>query len=319
MRSHAVRQLAPFVLLFLVFTVIFATRPLVAGAAPVFLTTQGSKFMYQGQTVLLRGENFNNEPANSCCGGPDINLINAGQSDYAQIHTLGANHIRFGMDYAWYSSNKTQFFSVLDQHVAWAAQYQLWVYFVLYMVPGGASGGYDQSHANGYCIWSDCPTASTNQNLMNTFWSDMATHFASNPNVLGYDLFNEPAPPSLSEWVSFGSRLYNTVTAVDHNHIVIIEDTGGSDLSGFTQTTQVAYSVHHYAGGDNLPSGEPANTPLIIGEFGGLRTDSTAVSFTSTEISRYNSLGISWSHFVMREDAAGFRLPRLGRPWRGDQ
>src|SRR5205823_12042007 len=77
MRSHAVRQLAPFVLLFLVFTVIFATRPLVAGASPVFLTTQGSKFMYQGQTVLLRGENFNNEPANSCCGGPDINKINA--------------------------------------------------------------------------------------------------------------------------------------------------------------------------------------------------------------------------------------------------
>src|SRR5439155_1224751 len=103
--------------------------------------------------------------------------VGYGHVDYRGRKSTDVNRrVSSGMDYAWYASNKTQFFSVLDQHVAWAAQYQLWVYFVLYMVPGGASGGYDQSHANGYCIWSDCPTASTNQNLMNTFWSDMATH-----------------------------------------------------------------------------------------------------------------------------------------------
>src|SRR5580693_6254425 len=137
-----------------VLATIFGTAVLQAVAAPSFVTTQGSQFMYQGQRVLLRGENFNNEPALACCGGPDLNLVNEVQSDYTQAHQLGANVIRWGIDYNWYATNRTQFFSVLDEHMIWAAENQLWVYFVDFIPPGGSSGGFDQSAAHGYCIWS---------------------------------------------------------------------------------------------------------------------------------------------------------------------
>ena len=282
--------------------------PLRATAAASYVTTSGSKLMYQGQPIALRGVNFNNEPALACCGGPDINLINANQSDYAQAHSLGVNHLRWGIDYNWYAANRTQFFSVLDQHMAWAAQYQLWVYLVDFIPPGGSSGGFDQSAAKGYCIWSDCATSGANQTLLNNMWQDIATHYANNPTIVAYDVMNEPAPPADSEWHSLATRLYNTLTAADPNHLVIIEAPLSNDLSLFTQTSRVIYSVHHYPGGDNFPTGTPANTPMIVGEFGDVRTSSTAVSFVSSEVSRYNAAGVNWTYFIWREDPVGFGL-----------
>jgi PKD repeat protein len=299
--------------------------PLQVGAAPTYVTTQGSQIMYQGRAIALRGVNFNNEPALglTCtgCGASDINLINANQSDYAQAHQLGANHLRWGIDYNWYAANRTQFFSVLDQHMAWAAQYQLWVYLVDFIPPGGSTGGFDQRYpAN--CIWSDCPTSGTNQNLLNAMWQDIATHYANNPTILGYDVMNEPAPPNDSEWATLATRLYTTITAADPNHLVIIEAPLSNDLSQFTQTSRVVYSVHNYPGGDNYPTGTPANTPLIVGEFGDQRTSATAVSFVTTEISRYNAAGVNWTYFVWREDPAGFGLyvdpaGDFTQPWPG--
>jgi PKD repeat protein len=303
-----IRKLSLLVLGFLGLAGIVIAGPLAVSASPSYVTTQGSKLMYQGQPIVLRGVNFNNEPALACCGGPDINLINANQADYAQAHQLGANHLRWGIDYNWYASNRTQFFSVLDQHLAWAAQYQLWVYLVDFIPPGGSSGGFDQSASKGYCIWSDCSTSATNQTLLNNMWQDIATHYANNPTVVGYDVMNEPAPPSDSEWASLATRLYNTITTADPNHFVIIEAPLSNDLSLFNQTSRVVYSVHHYPGGDNFPTGEPANTPLLIGEFGDQRTSPTAVTFVANEISRYEAAGISWTHFVWREDAQGFGL-----------
>jgi PKD repeat protein len=283
-------------------------RAATAAGATSFVTTQGSSLMYQGQHIVLRGVNFNNEPALACCGGPDINAINAVQSDYAQAHALGVNHLRWGIDYNWYAANRTQFFSVLDQHMAWAAQNQLWVYLVDFIPPGGSSGGFDQSAANGYCIWSDCAGGAANQTLLNNMWQDIAQHYANNPTILGYDVMNEPAPPSDTQWATLATRLYNTLTAADPNHLVIIEAPLSNDLSLFNITSRVIYSVHHYPGGDNFPTGTPANTPMIVGEFGDQRTSSTAVTFVTSEISRYNAAGVSWTYFVWREDPQGFGL-----------
>jgi len=279
-----------------------------AHAAASYVTSSGSNLMYQSSRIVLRGVNFNNEPALACCGGPNINSINVNQTDYARAHSLGANHVRWGLDYNWYSSNKTQFFSVLDQHLAWAAQNQLWVYLNDFIPPGGSSGGFDQSAAHGYCIWSDCGSSANNQTLLNNMWQDIATRYANNPTVVGYDLMNEPNPPADSQWHAFATRMYNTITAADPNHLVIIEAPLSNDLSLFSQNTRVVYEVHHYPGGDNFPNQTPANTPMLVGEFGDRKSSSTAVSFVSSEITRYNAAGASWTFFVWREDPSGFGL-----------
>ena len=84
-----------------------------------YLTVSDGKLVYEGQDVVLRGENFNNEPALSCCGGPDIDLINSNIADYEQASgVLGENVIRFGLDYAWYAAGRAMFFAVVDRQVA---------------------------------------------------------------------------------------------------------------------------------------------------------------------------------------------------------
>src|SRR5918911_3170474 len=99
------------------------------GPSP-YLAISGRKFSYKGQEVVLRGINFNNEYALACCNdatSADIGKIAYNEADYAKVHSWGGNHVRWGMSYAWYASDRAQFFAVMDQHVAWARQQHLWM------------------------------------------------------------------------------------------------------------------------------------------------------------------------------------------------
>lgn len=262
-----------------------------------FISSRGEKLMYKGTELRLRGENFNNEPGLACCGGPNIRGIDANEADYVKMRSLGANSIRLGMDYGWYQADRTGFFSTIDAQVGYARANRLWVILNLYTPPGGSSGGFEQ-----YALWGN----QRNNDLLNTFWSDVALHYSRNSTVAGYDLLNEPAPHLDRQWVDLSGRLYRTVRLADANHLVVIEAPLSNDLGGFSLTDHVLYSVHHYAGGDNYPSGRPSGTPLWVGEFG-QTSDGSAVQFVRSEIARYESDGVSWCHFVERE-ASGFGL-----------
>ncbi|MDP9326453.1 MAG: cellulase family glycosylhydrolase, partial [Candidatus Dormibacteraeota bacterium] len=181
------------IILALAATLIIAMTPLTGvSAATPFLGVSGDNLTYNGSPVVLRGENFNNGPGLSCCNGTDITGINSTQADYTTVAAMGANSVRFGMDYKWYASNRAQFFSVLDTHVAWAAAAHLWLVPVIGVPPGGSDGGYGGQGA----FWG----SSANQQLLVDFWRDFASHFAGSPTIGGYDVFNEPAPPSAQAW-----------------------------------------------------------------------------------------------------------------------
>src|SRR5919109_100679 len=129
-----------------------------ATASTGYLQVAGTNFSYNGQTVRLQGENFNNQTALCYSAKPcgaDITKINANEADYAKLQSFGANHVRFGLDYEWFSKSRTQFYS-----------------------------------------WGN----SSNQTLFKQFWQDVAAHYAGNRTVIGYDILNEPAPPSQGEW-----------------------------------------------------------------------------------------------------------------------
>ncbi|HYS30087.1 MAG TPA: cellulase family glycosylhydrolase, partial [Candidatus Limnocylindria bacterium] len=189
------------------------TPPPSSGA---YLVVSNGNLVYNGRVVTLRGENFNNEPALACCGGPNITKINANNADYAQASTvLGENAIRFGMDWNWYNANRTQFYSVVDQHVAWAKANHLWMLPVIYEVPGASAGG--------YCCQDPFWNSSTNQQTLINFWIDFASHYANEPTIIGYDVINEPAPPSQSVYDGWSQRVYNAILGVDTNHLVSFE------------------------------------------------------------------------------------------------
>src|SRR2546423_11722551 len=88
-----------------------------SAAAGSYLQVSGHNFTYAGQTVVLRGEDFNNEPALSCCGGPGNGAVNYGESDYAKVQARGGHGIRWGMDLPWWGSGPARLFSAADQHV----------------------------------------------------------------------------------------------------------------------------------------------------------------------------------------------------------
>ncbi len=279
------------------------TRPVAPpGGGTSFLTISGRSFSYRGQTVSLRGVNFNNEPALACCGGPDINKINVNKTEYSVLSSWGGNSVRFGLDYNWYSANRGQFFNVVDQHVAYAKQNHLWMILNLFIPPGGASGGFEQ-----YALWGQ----SGNHQALVNFWADVAVHYANEPTVAGYDLLNEPAPGSDSEWQSLAQRIRDAVATKDPNHFVIYEAPLSNNLMPLSGRN-IVYSVHHYPGGDNYPNGQPSNTPLWVGEFGDQSTHGDAVSFVRSEIARYKADGVHWSEFVMREGPNDFGLYSCG-------
>jgi len=283
-----------------------------SAAAGSYLQVSGRNFTYAGQTVVLRGEDFNNEPALSCCGGPDIGAINYGESDYAKVQAWGGNVIRWSMDYAWWASDRTRFFAVADQHVAWARAHRLWLIVTMMIPPGGSSGGYDQSAGKGYCIWSDCGSAQHNQDALNTAWRSIAAHFAREPAVAGYDLFNEPAPPSQGEWQQLAQRLHDTILAVDPNHFVAVEiSSAGWDVPAVSGANMV-WSVHHYQEGNNYPPSWSGQVPLWVGEFGAQPKSADAPAWVAAQMLRYARDGVHWTHFVMREGNGDYGLYACG-------
>ena len=268
------------------------------------MTVSGGNLVYGGRTVLLRGENFNNEPALACCGGPNVNAINANAADYAKLGSLGGNVVRFGLDYQWYSSNRANFFAVVDQHVAWAKANHLWMIPVMFMPPGGSNGGYGGQGG----FWG----SASNQQLLTSFWSDFATHYANEPTMAGYDIFNEPAPTDnqcCGQYQQWAQSAYNAITAVDPHHFVVIEaplyNTEPS-ISG----SRILWSGHCYAAvgtdGCNFPGSNPAsptNRPFFVGEVGSQPAQGTA--YVPGNLANFNAQGISWTHFVMHETGFG--------------
>jgi len=289
-------------------------QPAVLAADP-YLAVAGPNLTYNGQVVNLRGENFNNETALSCCGSGNIADINASVADYQQVGSMGGNLVRFGLNYQWYSNNPTKFYSVMDQHLAMAAAAHLWVIPVMFGPPGGSSGGY--SGQDGF--WG----SPANQQALIAFWADFAHHYASNSTLAGFDIFNEPAPPSAGAWTNWAQKATQAITAADANHFVVLEvDSADWNLPAVSGG-RVLWSSHCYAAigsdGCNYPGADPHNPPArpyFVGEVG-----STYPSMGSApaNLRTLNGQGVSWAGFVMHDQSFGlyrnYAAGDFSSPW----
>jgi uncharacterized repeat protein (TIGR02543 family) len=244
-----------------------------------FLQVSGNNLVYNGQTVYLRGEVFNQ---------PDE--IN---SDYAYVrNTLGGNSIRFGLNYNDWANNKTAFYQSMDQYVAWAHANNLWMIPVIFTAPGASVGSFSSNQAP---FW----TSSSNEQALTAFWQDFAAHYANEPAMGGYDIVNEPVPGNVS-YTNWAQATYDAITRVDPNHFVVLETTsvngGGSYAScGFrggglpaVVGSRILWSSHCYGAPDNTT---PPAYPWWVGEMGQINV--------SGNLDYYNSHNVSWAHFVL--------------------
>lgn len=114
----------------------------------------------------------------------------------------------------------------------------------------GSQNGMDHSGEvnNGTQLWYN----QTNKDKTLWLWRKVAEHFAGNPAVAAYDILNEPgikAAATYSLQWDFYNEIYNTIRAVDGDHIIIMESCWDADNLPHPSRygwTNVAYEYHYY-------------------------------------------------------------------------
>ncbi len=112
------------------------------------------------------------------------------------IHVLlgeaGFNSIRIPLHYKFFETDNSEGFTLLDQVIQWSRLEGLYVILDLHAAPGGQTGT-NIDDSDGYPWLYDSPQE---QAHLIAIWQRLARHYKDNPTVLGYDLLNEPIPPT---------------------------------------------------------------------------------------------------------------------------
>lgn len=151
------------------------------------------------------------------------------EDDIALISASGFDHVRLPINSRIIMTEEglpiEAGFALIDRLIEWCRTHQLWVLLDLHGAPGGQTGtNIDDSANNKPELFME--RRYWDQTL--EIWRLLATRYASETVVLGYDLLNEPIP---NEWqykyADDLARLYREITevvrSVDSNHLIVYE------------------------------------------------------------------------------------------------
>jgi endoglucanase len=255
-------------------------------------------------------------------------LIRAYQSywittaDLDNIAAAGFNCVRvpvwwgnfFPIANATSSGWRSDAFTMLDWVVTNCAARGIYVVIDMHGVVGGQSTSDDTGQQNVNAYW----TNSIDQSETAFMWAQIASHYSTNNAVAGYDLINEPdGAPDVAAVLTAYSNLYNTIRAVDTNHIIIMEGTFGNwnwsmlpDPATYGWTN-IVYSMHEYQYGGDIAKVEGGsdsqvsdfdnhlswNVPDYIGEWNDMGLGPACYDYS---INDYNNAGISWTMWAYK-------------------
>jgi len=215
--------------------------------------------------------------------------------DLDNIKSMGFNCVRVPFWYRnfYYDDKGTKIldengewdFSILDWVVEECSERELYVILDMHGAVGSQS---DAPHSGrgfaGAQLMEDSEQGERYRELTDELWTAIASRFNGNPAVAMYDLLNEPmCDVSCGELTrrvkneKIYSRLYDTVRAVDEDHIITMEAiwTGFALPWSFMRGwDHVVYQVHFYNNSDFifnffllLTMALHPNVPLMVGEF----------------------------------------------------
>jgi len=225
------------------------------------------------------------------------NFISA--DDIGYLHSHGFNSVRVPYTFEeffqvtnWANSYPSNGFDIntgfkyFDNLLTWCSNNSIYVIPDMHCAPGGPNnwavvnyGGTPNTNT------ASVFTNAANLALAEHIWARIASRYANNPWIGGYDLLNEPvntSAPNLqvgSPYLSMTySNLVRAIRAVDTNHMLLCEgDVYASTLYDVNNTgwtdSDWSFSDHDY--GSSLPLGTgnrstavAANVPDWAGEFG---------------------------------------------------
>lgn len=193
------------------------------------------------------------------------------ENDLDNIQAMGMNCIRLLIGWREFMNEdgtwKDDPWSRIDWIVNQCSQRKIYVLLDLQTVPGGANpwntSGRTGPNPNGF--WSN----PNYQNMVNTIWQGIATRYKGNPAVAGYDLINEPllstneTTEELTIKNQLYDRLYNTVRAIDPDHLIVMGVMLGYDKIAAPSEygwTNVMYQYHPYNMNYPLSQSQQQNT-----------------------------------------------------------
>lgn len=191
--------------------------------------------------------------------------------DLDQIKSMGFNCVRVPFWYRNFYYDDTKESKILDENGEWDFSRLEWVveecskreiYVVLDMhgAPGFQSDAPHNGKGGGCGLYEDTAEGEYYREMTDELWSAIAAKFNGNPAVAMYDLLNEPmCDVDCTEITrrinneSIYTRLYNTVRAVDSDHIITMEAIWTAlalphpEIKGWKN---VVYQVHFYQNSD---------------------------------------------------------------------
>ena len=206
--------------------------------------------------------------------------------DIDSIAAWGFNSIRVPMHYNLFrrcfatDPQNDEGFRLIDSLVTWASAKNVYLILDMHATPGGQGDdtGISDRDATKPYLW----TSTANQDTLVQVWKNIATKYANQPIVGGYDLINEtnyaPMKPSNQLLRDLYIRITTAIRQVDTNHILFVE--GNDFANNFTGLTpawdeNMAYSFHKYWNATDKSSIQwmldlrtSSNRPIWLGETG---------------------------------------------------
>jgi len=230
------------------------------------------------------------------------------KKDIDSIAAWGYNSIRVPMHYNLFrrcfatDPQNDEGFRLIDSLVTWATPKNIYLILDMHATPGGQgddTGIADRDATKPY-LW----TSTANQDTLVQIWKNIATRYATQPFIGGYDLINEtnytPMQPANQLLHDVFVRITNAIRTVDTNHIIYIEgNSWAGDFTGLTPAwdENMAYSFHKYWSPTDQNSIQgmvdmrtSTNRPLWLGETG----ENGNAWFTSlVKLAEANKIGYS--------------------------
>jgi aryl-phospho-beta-D-glucosidase BglC (GH1 family) len=186
------------------------------------------------------------------------------QADVTEWASWGVNSVRLAMNYhelttadgTWIDAG----FQWIDAFIAWCKAAGIYVILDLHAAPGAQNCEEMSDTPDGKAhLWTE-PQKYRQWTI--DLWQTIAKRYASEPAVMGYDLFDEPYEDENSGDFPAGAAttllpmyqdLTKAIRAVDAHHILIFEGAQWSTGTGFsgleaaaTADPQTAWSFHEY-------------------------------------------------------------------------
>lgn len=272
------------------------------------------------------------------------------EADVAHIAALGFNLLRVPFNYRLFESDLTPYrydergFEWLDRLLGWAKRHGLFVLLDFHAAVGGQSEDWhaDNPHVEpllwDYREFQDRTTA---------LWKAIATRYARDEALLGYDLLNEPNTGDVDALNAFYHRTIDAIREVDTVHIIVLEGTRWSDdifslRQDLFEDPLAMPSFHHYPlfGNDEYPCIRDGVTcdrafiattmankfdfhaaierPMLFGEFGynGYAATDAGYRVMDDLLSLIDEKHFHWTHWSYKDvGRMGFMRVASGTPW----